>query len=558
MINDDQVNEQVDYVDGGASSGQADVDVSDGTKFAVGDEVVIYDGQDSFETALIDSISSNTLTMSGNLVNTYPDGAFIGKYLGFLDTTNNKYTRLLAPDLGDGSDGAFVSSGNATWSTDKNYTSITIQNGHTITVDANIEIKCQGAVTIESGGKLSAKGEGHAGGAGGGFQGYQGTSQTGAGTTSSQRNDGGGGGGASNPGAGGGGGYATNGIAGSGSNNGEGGTTYNDEELTTYTEDYLKGSGGGGASWSSSSSSSPLLIGGAGGGIIKLFCKSLTVAGEIDCDGVDGLGDGSAGYATYSYGGSGGGAGGTIYIIALNACIMGSSLIHADGGSGGTGYPAGRNGGNGGDGRIRVEAHKITGTTSPTYVSGYNTNIQFTKYGWYHTQKINALNDTITANAYVKQEIVRDANISGATSSGQKDVIVDDASVFNAGDKVVLIEDDKMEIGEIDSILSNTLTLVDNLTYSYTASGDVLGVDNYAYVSLEPVDDDESQVEMNLQSVENLSAGIWYFTWSKTVQVDDDPGNGEPGVNIVGKVRLQGKDNNTVDVNLTEINWSYY
>ena len=566
-------NDQIDYVDAQAVSGQADVDVGDGANFLAGEEVIIYDGEGSFESAIIDSISSNVLTMTANLTNTYPEGSYIGKYLGYLDTTNNKYQRLLAPDLGNGSDGAFVSSGNETWSAEKNYTSITILNGHTITIDDNIAIKCQGTCDIQSGGKISAKGEGHAGGAKGTPSiGTQGTSQLGVGGGGYVANGGGGGGGAygganNRVGGGGGGGYKTVGENGyqDGSNpdntwNGRKGGVYNDEELTTFTIAYLKGSGGGGGCSQATNTGG---LGGDGGGIIRLHCLNFICAGEIDCDGNDG--DQATEPIQYTSSGGGGGAGGTVYIQAVQLTILGTALIHSNGGIGGYGNIVGGTpqvnfrGGYGGDGRIRIESSKITGTTDPTYATDYaNDRGAFGKYGFYHTAEIKTLNEIVTANAYIKQEIVRSANIAGATSSGQKDVIVDDASVYNAGDKIVLIEDDKMELHEIDSISSNTLTLVDNLVNSFTASGDALGIDNYPSVSIEPVGDDESQVEMVLQTVENLGDDIWYFTYSKTVRVDNTPASGEAGVRLVGRVRLQGKDNDTTDINLTEINWSFY
>jgi len=542
FLNTDQQDSLKDYVDEQAVSGQADVDVGDGSNFSEGEAVIIYDGEGGYESAVIDSISSNVLTMTANLTNTYPEGSYIGKYLGYLDTTNLKYQRLLAPDLGDGSDGAFTSSGDVTWSAEKNYTSITILSGHTITISANVAIKCQGTIDVQSGGILSAKGQGGAGGTGAN------------GTNFGSATDGAGTGGGKTPvysgsdgrAGGGGGGFSANGSDSTGAVDnaeGVGGTLYNDAELTTFTTAYLDGSGGGGgAEWGAVAGD-----GGAGGGTIRLSCLNLIVAGEIDCDGVDGL---VAGRIS-----GGGGSGGTIFVQALLSLTI-TGTVHSAGGVGGNGDS---DGGAGSTGRIRIEANKIIGTSTPTYATGYDTNYTaFTKHGFYHTAEIKTLNEIVTANAYIKQEIARSANIAGATSSGQKDVIVDDASVYNAGDKVILIEDEKMELHEIDSIYSNTLTLVDNLVNSFTASGDALGIDNYPSVSIEPVGDDESQVAMILQTVENLGDDIWYFTYSKTVRIDNTPASGEAGVRLVGRVRLQGKDNDTTDINLTEINWSFY
>jgi len=553
----------VDYIDSVANSGQANVVVSDGGNFSVGEQVVLYDGQNAFETVIILSISTDTLTMTTNLANTYSEGSRIGRYLGYLDTTNNKFQRLLAPDLGTGADGAFVSSGNATWNSEKNYTSITIQSGHIITIDGNFAIKCQGLFDIQAGGKLTAKGYGHAGGAGGQYtNSRQGTSQLGVGTTSQTANGGGGGGGdgsgsSTSRGGGGGAGYGnagTDGNKSAGETTAVGGSTYNDAGLTTFSIEYLKGSGGGGGG----SSETGCGNGGEGGGIIRIHCLNFICAGEIDCDGNDGVTPSLA--SAYYKAAGGGGSGGTIFIQVIQKAIVGTALIHASGGAGGlgkgtAGNDSSGNGGAGGAGRIRIEAGKITGTTSPTHATGYSNNMgAFAKYGFYHTEEIQSLNDLITGNCYIEQEIVRTANIASSASAGQADVIVDDASVYNEGEKIILIENEKMEVKTIDSIVSNTLTMTENLINSYTTSGDVYGIDAYADVSIEPVGDDENFQAMTLQTVDDLGDSIYLITYSKTVRNEDV---GEAGVRFVGRVRLQGNDNDTTDINVKNINWAF-
>ncbi|KKT72752.1 MAG: hypothetical protein UW68_C0026G0001, partial [Candidatus Collierbacteria bacterium GW2011_GWB1_44_6] len=52
----------VDYVNSQANSGQAVVNVSNGALFTIGDQVVLYDGEDLFETATIQNIVTNAIT----------------------------------------------------------------------------------------------------------------------------------------------------------------------------------------------------------------------------------------------------------------------------------------------------------------------------------------------------------------------------------------------------------------------------------------------------------------------------------------------------------------
>lgn len=566
-----QQNNTKTYVNTQASSGQKDVVVASVSGLAIGDSIVIYDGEDSFETCVIENIVSLTLTMTANLVNTYPVGSVIGRYLGFLDTVNNKYQRLLAPDLGTGADGAFVSSGDETWNSEKNYTSVTIQSGHTITVDGNFDIKCQGTFEIQAGGKLSAKGKGHAGGVGRQYGGNQGASQTGAGTNSPDANGGGGGGAsygaASTVCGGGGGGYGSAGQNGSDNTNypnytGDGGVAYNDAGLTTFTIAFLKGSGGGSGtsvdnipgSWAS---------GGAGGGIIRIHAKNFVCAGEIDCDGNPG--------ATITdhpvngiAGGAGGGSGGTIFIQALQLATLGTSLIHSSGGAGSNGMDTAsqvipsRKGGNGGAGRIRIEAGKITGTTTPTHVTGYTNNLGgHTRYGWYHTAKVNVLNDSFFANAYVKIIDSVAANPTSGANSGQKVIALSsgNAGKFNAGDKVFIYENEMIDIGVVDTVGATSITLLTNLAYTYTTSAVVVRVDASAQCSLVASGEPDNFIEMDLNEVKSLGTNLWLVTFSMAVKSNESQ---DFGKEFIGRVKLQGKDNDTVDVYAKDISWSYF
>lgn len=60
--------------------------------------------------------------------------------------------------------------------------------------------------------------------------------------------------------------------------------------------------------------------------------------------------------------------------------------------------------------------------------------------------------------------------------SGQKDVVVVDGDKFREGIQVLIRDDNASETNQIDSISSNTLTMVNNLANSYTtaANGEVV------------------------------------------------------------------------------------
>lgn len=554
FANTDLYDDLQDTLQSQANSGQAVVAVGTGANFAVGECVVIYNiPNGNFETAIIQSISSNNLTMTANLTNTYGAGSYIGKYLGFIDTTNRNYKRLSAPDLGTGADGAFVSSGNETWSTEKNYTSITIQNGHTITVSADIAIKCTGAVNIEAGGKLSAKGYGHAGGAGASNdngQAQQGASQLGAGGYSTSANGGGGGGGDGISSidyvGGGGGGYGTAGTAGSKSGNatvGAGGGTYNDAEMSNQTTAFLKGAGGGGGS---GSYNVPHGSGGAGGGIIKIYCSSITVAGEIDCDGNNGTVAQNAG--------GGGGAGGSIIILAMGAVVIGTGLLHCSGGTGGVTTGSG---GNGGSGRIRIEGTSITGTSTPTLATGYTSGYTaYSKYGFYFTKKIELENEAITVNNFVRQDVIVAELLGSGASAGQADVTVADGTKYEVGDFVVIKEGSSVEQKTIESIAGNVLTMSENLSNTYTTSAKVFRIDVRAYVSLVNPGENQDQQLMELKEINfEDSDSVLLLSHTRTVK---STATGSGGTELVGMIQLKSNGINAEEVAIIQADWQTF
>jgi len=554
-----------DLITSQADAGQNSIVVNNGSLFGVGKLVIVYDGYEIFETAVIQSISGNVLTMTENLLNTYPEGSYIGKFLGVLDTVNKKYLRLQSPDLGNGSDGAFVSVGNESWVGEKNFSSVLVKSGHTIYVNGNFSIKCQGNFEIEAGGKITAEGYGHAGGWGTRYNAYNGASEIGGSTQSWMRNGGGGGGGyasgsSSSRSCGGGGGYGGSGGSGytqysSPNNTPQEGSPYNDSELSRFELAYLKGSGGGGGA---SAESNGNARGGNGGGIIRIHCRNLIVNGEIDCDGENAPEAGIP--SNYNTGGGGGGAGGTIFIQVLNKATLGVSLVHANGGAGSGGKITNGTiwgyGGNGSGGRIRIEAGKKQGSTSPGYATNYYSNVGgYAKFGWYFTKEIKALNPTITINGFFKQEAIVRINLSSIANSGQANISLTSALAYEVGDKAIIYENEKMEIVEIIEIIGNVLTLASNLQNSYSTSAQLIRVDAYGYVSLEPAGDNENLQEMMLQSATNLGSNIWYLAYSKTIKAINGQ---DSGVRVVGCVKLKGRSNSVDQFNLKEANWNYF
>lgn len=240
----------------------------------------------------------------------------------------------------------------------KQYSSITIQSGISLTAkawDGNVggivAMLCSGPTNII--GTITAAGKGFRGGAGvANNRSYTGEGSIGAsvqkgGTDESANGSGGGGGGQSGGGGawdagGGGGGHATSGENGSGNgaaaDAGTGGGTVGSADLTTM----LFGGGGGGRSNETGSNTRD---GVAGGGIVLIISNSFVITGAIS---VNGTSPGTNG---------GGGAAGSVFIKAVTA-TLGTNLITATDGT-----KTDLSGG-GGDGRIRVEACDITGSTA--------------------------------------------------------------------------------------------------------------------------------------------------------------------------------------------------
>ncbi len=251
------------------------------------------------------------------------------------------------------------------------YEDVVIRAGATLTAAAwdgetggVLALRVTGTLTIEDGGALSAAGLGYAGGATGAsynLDGYQGESLEGEGIGGASSTEGYneangawaanlGGGGCNIGGAGGEhAGGATDGVSWNGTATApQAGETYGDESLSAL---YL-GSGGGGLV-NLGGASGP---GGAGGGVLLLEAGALVAEGEgaILASGEDGTAWASGSW-TY---GAGGGAGGSLWIQAETMSLV-EGAIRATGGDGEDAVD--RPGGDGGQGRIRVDCGTVNG-----------------------------------------------------------------------------------------------------------------------------------------------------------------------------------------------------
>jgi hypothetical protein len=157
---------------------------------------------------------------------------------------------------------------------------------------------------------------------------------------------------------GGGGGHATAGTNGVSNESpgvyGAGGGTIGVASLTTI---YFGGAGGQGAYWyTTGATENP----GEGGGITFIFARNIVITGSINVGGSAGASSAGAG------GACGGGAGGSV-LLKCETATLGTNLIVAPGGSGGTGDSNNGAGGNGGVGRIHMDYSKsYTGSTNPS------------------------------------------------------------------------------------------------------------------------------------------------------------------------------------------------
>ena len=322
-----------------------------------------------------------------NLRGASGDTADVGNY-EFLtvSTVPNGTTLNLSSSIQKSYDGITFSNQKVVVQRVPHWTTVTIQNGGTLTSNdwsgtsgGVVVFRATGAVTVDSGGNLNVNGKGYVlgtGGSGAGVNatGTQAESYSGVGSQSGNNNNGGGGGGSiSIPSpsvdfcgeGGGGGGYGAVGTVG-GYGSSCVGTKWQTNAGATYgvadLSQIFLGSGGGGGGKDNDSGSTNGGNGGDSGGIIMIISDSISVSGALESNGVAG-----ADMATGDNGAGGGGSGGSIY-MAANSVTLAANTTKAVAGAGGSnsGNPTWSGlGGTGGSGRIRIEADSISGTTDP-------------------------------------------------------------------------------------------------------------------------------------------------------------------------------------------------
>lgn len=211
-------------------------------------------------------------------------------------------------DRGDGSDGVFNPSTNCTISGVKNYTSVNIPVGVTVTASKALKVKCTGPVAIA--GIINADG-----------QGASGAPRAGSiinGTAGHKAGSGGAGGGP-----------AVGGAAGA-SYLAYPSTPATSEAISSsvYDDDVHSGGGGGNGFPTVDAEGG---AGGNGGGSITIVAEAITITGTISAKGTNG----GSGTITSADGGGGGGGGGGIVLIAK--IISNTGTLSAAGGAAGVG-----------------------------------------------------------------------------------------------------------------------------------------------------------------------------------------------------------------------------
>lgn len=284
------------------------------------------DGNDNWNTGLIEFSAVD----AGKIVQVSYTG------MGTLAAVqSNKYPSWYT-DRGDGSDGDFIPDADCSISGVKNYKSVFIKEGVTVTVDAGAVFKTLGAFinfgTVKSIGPTK-------GGSGGG-------PSTGEGENGENGLLGVGGAGAARN-------NIPGGLGGScrwfGDINMQLDIAKNISAIICFG--YGAGGGGGASKKSSYANESRGGAGGAGGGHIQIICKELFNTGIISSSGQPG--GAAVASSNSSAGGGGGGGGGGVLVIA--DAIVEKGTISAVGGIGGSGVAGGAVGANGGDGIVVIK-----------------------------------------------------------------------------------------------------------------------------------------------------------------------------------------------------------
>ena len=327
----------------------ADVTVGDATGLAAGDELLIWNahGSDSAHAAVgtyefveISSISGAVITLTASVSETFGESSNS-------DLSDQTIVAQRVPQYGD----VTVSA------------ALTVDDWDGVTGGV-LAFRATGTVSVDSNGSISADGTGYAGGSTGSAyncDAYQGESYAGDGDgdgdgactayneTYGHWINNYGGGGAHITGAGG--SYGSYGQDGDSWTGGSAtapyaGDTYGDEDLATL----FHGSGGGGV-WRGNNNPGP---GGSGGGVVFIAAFEIETT---DADAITSHGASTTYWATGSWTyGAGGGAGGSIWLVA-DSMDLATDSVGATGGDGEQTHI--RLGGDGGDGRIRLDYNEL-------------------------------------------------------------------------------------------------------------------------------------------------------------------------------------------------------
>ena len=353
VLSADLVQDELSFLVGGATTGDVAVTVEDATPFEPGDEVLVLSlqGTDAgaWQAVFVAEVDGDMLTVEPALTDSYDaiSEVLVQRIPHYVDLEVPSGVTLGALGWQDGGGGLVIG-------------------------------RAQGTVTVA--GQVLAAGAGFAGGdgvVGNLYDPNQGESWSGPGAP-----------GVTTPNQGGGGAYprrgdnADGGAGGSYGAEGTAGTAYAGEEVTdpglVYGDPELlamfAGSGGGGGSPDLEGDGAPsgnvAGAGGSGGGLVALFAGvelQVTATGTVSAAGADGVDALSAGGEV---GAGGGGSGGTVRLASPTLTLDGA--VDALGGAGGissssnVSTPYGSAfGGDGGDGRIRLDVDTLNGSTSP-------------------------------------------------------------------------------------------------------------------------------------------------------------------------------------------------
>ena len=420
-----------------------------------GDEVLLINLQGTtssqvnlgnYETLKISSVSTNVVTFKTAKTKYYGDNATDDTNIGTAAGTQ-KVMLQRVPNYTNVFVDASINFTPTAWNGTKGGVMF-FRASESVTVSGNIHANAlgyRGGTTVQvageafcgnpgggNGGNTGQNGSnGNCGGGGGGGADSSPSRGTGGSGSSSLGGGGGGAGSIGNAstsyaGGGGAGGHITAGTKGTGVNSGVDGGTGTSGAGGTADATTRSGGGGGGGTYDSTTDFTKLMFGsgggsggnylacfgagGDGGGIVSIYANTFSVSGTVGTNGENGSNSGA------TCGPGGGGAAGSVMLNA-QTLVLGTNLVSATGGSGGTGSGMGYVGGTAGNGKTGIyyttSYSGSASSPSPTYtLSGYNT------YGLYHSPVINTPNAATYESLRWETPVVPYGKVEFQTRSG--------------------------------------------------------------------------------------------------------------------------------------------